>query len=645
MVTKTLFKTIPRMFKKHFARFMSLFLIVLVSVGFISGFGMAADKIDASLNNYYKSQNIGDFIIKSTSMIGFGKEDITKVKKLFPNAEVEAVISFDVPVSESRSVRYIFRDLSDMRVNVPTLYGDYTFTDSVTGVYVDPQDKIKTGMTVGESFVLDFASIILSLANQYLGADSQVKDYINSFVSSLEPVTLTVAGTTQTPHAISKEGEPSYNNSPDTEVPKTSADVQKLNLLENIVTASIEVVPASVRSFISATDIYVALDNREIFNCFSDEYHTVVEQGKAAIAEALPQSQTITLYENYGISALSAYGNKLAVLGYIVMAVFLIVTMLVSFSTIGRLLDEERAQTACLVTLGYDTRMILTKYVLFAITATALGGAGAYLLSIGVSSLVYTVFWASFAMPPMVLASSIVFYLVTLFLIMTGTVLVTVVSGIKTSDTMPAVLLRPKVPRAGRRVFLELIPFVWQKIPFRYKSTLRSIFRYVNRFLMSVVSIAFSTGLVLAGLALLDLCLFHMEGTAAIVGVSVLIIVFAGLLTAVVIHTLTNISISERNREIATLTVLGYRDSEVAWYIYREVYFNTAVGTVIGYPMGVLLIWLLYNTIGYGTLQEISWFMWVAAPIVSTLFTFIVTLMLRKKLLSIDMNDSLKAVE
>ena len=289
--------------------------------------------------------------------------------------------------------------------------------------------------------------------------------------------------------------------------------------------------------------------------------------------------------------------------------------------------------------------MILTKYVLFAITATALGGAGAYLLSIGVSSLVYTVFWASFAMPPMVLASSIVFYLVTLFLIMTGTVLVTVVSGIKTSDTMPAVLLRPKVPRAGRRVFLELIPFVWQKIPFRYKSTLRSIFRYVNRFLMSVVSIAFSTGLVLAGLALLDLCLFHMEGTAAIVGVSVLIIVFAGLLTAVVIHTLTNISISERNREIATLTVLGYRDSEVAWYIYREVYFNTAVGTVIGYPMGVLLIWLLYNTIGYGTLQEISWFMWVAAPIVSTLFTFIVTLMLRKKILSIDMNDSLKAVE
>ena len=60
----------------------------------------------------------------------------------------------------------------------------------------------------------------------------------------------------------------------------------------------------------------------------------------------------------------------------------------------------------------------------------------------------------------------------------------------------------------------------------------------------------------------------------AIMGISAVIVVFAGVLTAVVIYTLTNINISERNREIATLMVLGYYDREVTSYIYREVYVN-----------------------------------------------------------------------
>ena len=99
---------------------------------------------------------------------------------------------------------------------------------------------------------------------------------------------------------------------------------------------------------------------------------------------------------------------------------------------------------------------------------------------------------------------------------------------------------------------------------------------------MSVISLAFLTGLVLTGLALLDLCIFHLTNTAAIVGISIVIIVFAGLLTAVVIYTLTNISIGERNREIATLMVLGYSDKEVTGYIYREIYINSLIGALFG---------------------------------------------------------------
>ena len=112
-----------------------------------------------------------------------------------------------------------------------------------------------------------------------------------------------------------------------------------------------------------------------------------------------------------------------------------------------------------------------------------------------------------------------------------------------------------------------------------------------------------------------------------------------------VIYTLTNISISERRREIATLMVLGYNDREVTGYIYRELYINSIIGIVFGYPVGVGLIALVYTAIGTGTLSGVSWFIWLIAPAIVLLFTFLVTLLLSRKILSVDMNDSLKAVE
>ena len=130
-----------------------------------------------------------------------------------------------------------------------------------------------------------------------------------------------------------------------------------------------------------------------------------------------------------------------------------------------------------------------------------------------------------------------------------------------------------------------------------------------------------------------------------ILGIAAVIVVFAGLLTGVVIYTLTNINISERNWEIATLMVLGYYDREVTGYIYREVYINSLIGIVFGYPMSVLMLLLVFRTMGFGSLGTVSWFMWLILPLTVLLFTGIVTLVLRRKIVKIDMNESLKAIE
>ena len=116
--------------------------------------------------------------------------------------------------------------------------------------------------------------------------------------------------------------------------------------------------------------------------------------------------------------------------------------------------------------------------------------------------------------------------------------------GMRLANNIPADLLRPKPPKKGRRILLERIPFIWKRLSFKYKSSMRNVFRYKTRFLMMLISVAVSTGLIFAGLALLDMCLFDDFGSPAIIGIAIVVVVFAGLLTAVVINTLTTINIS-----------------------------------------------------------------------------------------------------
>ena len=310
-----------------------------------------------------------------------------------------------------------------------------------------------------------------------------------------------------------------------------------------------------------------------------------------------------------------------------------------------RLLEEERSQIACMLTLGYSSIQIIFKYMLFAFTATLAGSAGAHFVGTGICVLVYNVFGSNFVMPPMSPVIMPTFYFIAAIAIVGGTLFVTNVSGLKMTRSRPADLLRPKTPKAGKKVFLERIPFIWKHLSFKYKSTLRNVLRFKMRFLMTVVAVALSTALVLAGLAVLDCCLFHDIGGASMIAISVIILIFAALLNFVVTYTLTNINISERERELATLMVLGYYDGEVAGYIYREIYITSSIGILVGIPLGALLCMFVFRVMEFGSVPGISWFVWVLAPVLSVVFTILVTLILRHKIVKIDMNESLKAIE
>lgn len=649
---KTYLKTLARMFKKHLTRFLSLIFIVLISIGFISGIGSSQDKINYSLTDYYKAQSVSDFIIKSKSADGFSDKDIQGVKDIFPEASVDIGASVDIKVGEKRSLRLYFLDFDNWGVNMPDIIEGEKPTDK-TQVFAERSDNVIKSYEVGEKIELDFKDILIKLGEQN---GAPLDTFVSAMLDGLQPVTVTVSGIVQSPLTFALDGEPSYNNPADTELSFVTSGTKDMDCLENILYISKDLIPAYKdaspfipdemnKPFISTGDMYVAIKDRGEFNAFSSGYKKLMEEGEKQICSVLGEVEVITLEDNYSFYSLYSYGKKVADIGYVLMAAFLLVTALVVLTTMTRLIEEERSQIACLKTLGYSSVSIVSKYLLFALIATGIGGFGAYFVGLGITRLLYFVFNYSFDMPPISMNVAMVFYVITVTLIVAATLFATAVSGFKMTGERPAELLRPKPPKAGKKVILERIPFLWNRLPFKYKSTVRNVLRYKSRFIMTVAAVAFSTALVLVGLALLDLCLLHDFGSGAIMGIAAVVVIFAGLLTVVVIYTLTNINISERNREIATLMVLGYQNNEVSGYIFREIFINSLIGILFGYPLSCLLNLLVFSTMGTGTLGGITWFWWLITPFLVLAFTGLVALILRRKIVTVDMNESLKAIE
>lgn len=618
---KTYFKTIRRMFRHHLIRLLSLMGVILISIGFISGIGSPTDMIRDSIEKFYRKQNVSDFIVKSKTG-SFTDDQISAVRSRYGKSNVNTGLSLDIQTAEKRSLRLYFLDFDEWDINVPELVdGEKVTDDDKNCVYAEVSDKVIKGYAVGETVEIDLGKA-LKLPMEY-------------------KISVTVKGIVKSPLTFGKDGEPSYNNPEDTEIPDSTVKLGKLDLLENILYCPASLLPQPVNG-----DLYITAKNRTLFSSFSDNYKAYVEKEKSELTALLGDDiEILTLYDNYSFKSILSSADKVLEIGNILMVIFIAVSLLVVLSSMTRLMEEERAQIACLKTLGYSSFSIVMRYILFALVALIAGGGGGFFVGYGVSWLMCYVFGYGHVLPPISVVVNPGYYFLSVGIVMLITLTAVFILGIRMTGDTPANLLRPKPPKKGNRVFLEKLPFIWNRLAFKYKSSLRNILRYKMRFFMMLVSVAVSAGLVFAGLALLDMCLFDDFGSSAIIGISAVIVVFAGLLTAVVINTLTTINISERNREIATLMVLGYLSNEICGYIYREIYISTLIGILFGYPVGVGLATLVFKTIGFGTVSGVSWFMWLLVPVVVFGFTLLITLLLRPKILKTKMNESLKAIE
>ena len=373
-MVKTYLKTVRRMFKKHLIRLLSLCGIVLISVGFISGIGSPTDMIKDSIENYYTKQNVSDFIVKSKTG-RFTDEQISVVKNHYGDGNVEEGMSIDIQMEKKRSFRLYFLDLENTKINTFELVeGERITVDDVNCVYAEEKDNIIKGYSIGQQVEIDIASA-LNLPREY-------------------KINVTIKGIVRSPLTFGKDGEPSYNNPEDTEIPDKMSDINKLDLLQNILYC-----PKDICTIMPKGDLYIKGKNRDLFNSFSYTYEKYVEKEKNELTKLLGEDiRIITLYDNYSFKSIIASTNKVRGIGNILMVIFIGVTLLVVLSSMMRLMDEERSQIACLKTLGYSSKSIVLRYVFFALVALAVGGGVDFFVGYGVSWLICFVFGYCYVM-------------------------------------------------------------------------------------------------------------------------------------------------------------------------------------------------------------------------------------------------------
>ena len=182
---------------------------------------------------------------------------------------------------------------------------------------------------------------------------------------------------------------------------------------------------------------------------------------------------------------------------------FILVAALVCMTTMSRMVEEERSQIGTLKSLGYSDFAISLKYIGYAFAASLAGSIAG--LAAGFTVLPYVIFGAYriiYVLPEM--AFTVRWPLAVLCTVCA--VLCTVLAALsvcsKELRSCPAELLRPKAPKTGKKIMLEKISFLWNRLSFLNKVTLRNLFRYKKRVLMTVVGICGCTALILAGFGL-----------------------------------------------------------------------------------------------------------------------------------------------
>lgn len=511
-------------------RYFAILLIVLLSVGFLSGLKVTKEQMWDAAGRYLAAENMYDYRIYST--LGFSEDDIKELGKVSGIYDAEGEKTADV-IFDFAGTGKDYQVLSlPERINIPSLYAgrlpekdteclaDHrAFSESDIGktitVSADNDADTRDLLANEEYTIVGLVNSPLFLSSDrgsasggtgerrgylYLPADNFTSDYYTGADLVLNPDSAEKA-----PDGIFGEEYEDLVEKCQDKVEKEAKALYQIRY-ESILSRIKEAVAAAVQGAspqASVSGLAVSEEAAGKESAASAEEMAASEDVGSAVEE--PKVYVLTRDENAGYRSFENDTSIIHSIANIFPLFFIVIALLVCVTTMLRMVEEERGQIGTLKALGYSETAIMGKYLRYALSAAILGWAGGFFVG---TYFLPRGFWAAYSTLYDFIGLRYIFdeklAVVTLLVTALSIGLGTLAACARVLRETPASLIRPKSAKPGRRILLEYCTPVWKRLSFLRKATLRNMLRYKIRMLMMLVGIGCSGALVVTAFGVRD---------------------------------------------------------------------------------------------------------------------------------------------
>lgn len=483
MKTKLL-KHIFMKIKDNYKRFLSLICMAFLGVGFYAGIQSSSPDMLKTLDNFYDENNVYD--ISVISNVGLTEDDLLKLSKI-KNVELAINIQEKDTYLEIEENNYVVK-LIEYNSQMNNVYiKEGRLPKNNNEVSVDNALLENNNLKLGDSITIDgkkysiVGNVISPLyfsaerPNSNLGS-GKVDYYIYVYNGFLDLEAYSNI-------YITVKGAKKY---------LTNSDSYKK--LINNVKKDIDLIKDKQQD-IRYDELYSdIIETSEMYGISIDESNFIK-----------PKWYIYDRLDNTSYKELINASDNLKKIGNIFPIIFFAISVLVSLISMMRMIEEYRVENGTLKSLGYNSFHITLKYVIYSLLATTIGSSvGAIFGSYMIPSVIWNIYKKIFFIPKFIYLLKSDYNALGLWICILCICGTSVIVCIKNLREVPANLMRPKAPKSGKKILLERINFIWKKLKFSDKITIRNIFRYKSRVITTVLGIAGCTSLILAGFGLKD---------------------------------------------------------------------------------------------------------------------------------------------
>ena len=254
-------------------------------------------------------------------------------------------------------------------------------------------------------------------------------------------------------------------------------------------------------------------DGWQEYNDAYEEFETEIADAEEKLADAraeiddikIPDTYVLGRDTNVGYACFENDSSIIDGIANVFPVFFFLVAALVCMTTMNRMVEEQRTQIGVLKALGYSEASIMGKYLFYSGSAALIGSvAGFFVGTIMLPYVIWVVYKIMYRLGSFYYVFDAKLALISLFVAICCTMGTTWFSCRQEFKEVAASLMRPKAPKAGKRVFLERVSFVWKRLNFLQKVSVRNVFRYKKRFFMMIIGISGCTALLVTGFGIKD---------------------------------------------------------------------------------------------------------------------------------------------